>query len=1056
MQGGNIMIIRHNVNASCSSRNLKSTIRKQLASNEKLASGLRINRAGDDAAGLSISEKMRSLIRGLNQGSMNAQDGISLVQTAEGAMEEIHSMLQRMKTLSVQSANGTYSDSDRELIEKEVQQLTKEIDRIADNTEFNGMNLLNGTFASNNSSTNSAGVSPLVIGSNSQVMTFNDAVASIDENSVGLFIENISEYVTTQTTSGSNTTGSYDSKLIEDIEKEIVPNAVKQLLNTYSSLNYLNGSSVGIGLKLYSENSSTLAYVRLGVNGTLSSLNKSYTLAINMAAVNWDNSTKNIINRSDLEATIAHEMTHAFMDEALTSGMLGCDSNFSNVSQFPSWFKEGVAQLASGPGNWVKYGLGLDENSNDSTIKNVLSGLAGNSNAANYGTGYLACAYLGHLASGETGEASASSIAKGIDGILYSMISGSSLDDAINARTNGKYSSISDFTANLKNDAGAYDFVRELINNTGNGLGSIITNDLSDDDVLDDNKIDNVVLFKVNPNAEEVVNNYGGLNVNPISGGSASSSGSKPIDNYTDVVSDPLSPQVASGNTIDLSDIKSIDGITYDQNTKILTINKDGNYIIKGNNTEGISILVNNGTKADITLDNVDLTTNSNPIHLENNAEASLKILGNCSITTTGIMPAINNEDSNLVIEGSGTLTINSAGTKAIDNGSGKTTINSSNLVVKVNNSSGTGSFDNNTTVTNGVIFDGNMGTAYGTVNVNNEIDCNGGIFTVANGSTVNVSSGGKIIGNSNIINNGTINNHGTIGSVSGSGITRNYISGFTKNIVQPVSVDEGNSLSEPSVSTIRVTYNGGQTKDIVGTWQVYDKDNNIVTDYAGTTVKSDDVFTYKLTFNSEDNIFFDSNSMSSYSMVGADGQSIYATAVYNNVSPGGPSISNNGQTLTYTYTVTANGIAAPVPGAGNGSGSTTPQGGIRIQLGGKAEDYMAVNIDGVKSSDLGIDSLSVATHEKASNAISLCDSAINKLSGIRANLGAYQNRLEHAISSIDNNSENTQSAESRIRDTDMAKEMMENIKEQILMQAAQNLLYQSNIQSEGILKLLA
>jgi flagellin len=112
---------------------------------EKLSSGLRINRAGDDAAGLAISEKMRGQIRGLNQATRNAQDGISLIQTAEGALNETHSILQRMRELSVQSANDTNTDTDRAALQAEVTQLITEIDRIANNTEFNGKKLLDGS-----------------------------------------------------------------------------------------------------------------------------------------------------------------------------------------------------------------------------------------------------------------------------------------------------------------------------------------------------------------------------------------------------------------------------------------------------------------------------------------------------------------------------------------------------------------------------------------------------------------------------------------------------------------------------------------------------------------------------------------------------------------------------------------------------------------------------------------------------------------------------------------------------------------------------------------------
>lgn len=122
--------------------------KKQNKSIERLSTGYRINRAGDDAAGLTISEKMRSQIRGLNQAAQNVQDGISLVQTAEGGLNEIHSILQRVRELSVQSANDTNTKEDRESLDQEVQHLLKEVDHIVDKTEFNSMELLNGDFSS--------------------------------------------------------------------------------------------------------------------------------------------------------------------------------------------------------------------------------------------------------------------------------------------------------------------------------------------------------------------------------------------------------------------------------------------------------------------------------------------------------------------------------------------------------------------------------------------------------------------------------------------------------------------------------------------------------------------------------------------------------------------------------------------------------------------------------------------------------------------------------------------------------------------------------------------
>lgn len=136
------MRINHNIAALNTYRQLNSANGAQSKSMEKLSSGLRINRAGDDAAGLAISEKMRGQIRGLDQATRNAQDGISLIQTAEGALNETHSILQRARELAVQSSNDTATDDDRKEIQKEVTQLLEEVDRISTQTEFNTQNLL--------------------------------------------------------------------------------------------------------------------------------------------------------------------------------------------------------------------------------------------------------------------------------------------------------------------------------------------------------------------------------------------------------------------------------------------------------------------------------------------------------------------------------------------------------------------------------------------------------------------------------------------------------------------------------------------------------------------------------------------------------------------------------------------------------------------------------------------------------------------------------------------------------------------------------------------------
>jgi len=173
------MVINHNLNAMNAQRNMSINNGSAAKSMEKLSSGLRINRAGDDAAGLSISEKMRAQIRGLNQASRNAQDGISLIQTAEGALNETQSILQRMRELAVQASNDTNVAVDRSAIKSELDTLTTEIDRIAKTTQFNEKNLLTGSLAA-------TGVK-LQIGANSDAnLTLEIKIGSMAASALGI------------------------------------------------------------------------------------------------------------------------------------------------------------------------------------------------------------------------------------------------------------------------------------------------------------------------------------------------------------------------------------------------------------------------------------------------------------------------------------------------------------------------------------------------------------------------------------------------------------------------------------------------------------------------------------------------------------------------------------------------------------------------------------------------------------------------------------------------------------------------------------------------------
>lgn len=187
------MVVQHNLTAMNANRQLGVTTGAQAKSSEKLSSGYRINRAGDDAAGLKISEKMRSQIRGLDKASSNAQDGISLIQTAEGALGEAHSILQRMNELAVQGANDTNESIDRDAINEELAALTSELDRIASTTQFNKQNLLDGSFTSKN----------LQVGANSD-QKISISIGKMNSKALGL--HSITG-TTTQSQTGKKVTG---------------------------------------------------------------------------------------------------------------------------------------------------------------------------------------------------------------------------------------------------------------------------------------------------------------------------------------------------------------------------------------------------------------------------------------------------------------------------------------------------------------------------------------------------------------------------------------------------------------------------------------------------------------------------------------------------------------------------------------------------------------------------------------------------------------------------------------------------------------------------------
>ncbi len=494
------MVINHNLTAMTSSRNLTGVKGKFAKATEKLSSGYKINRAADDAAGLKISEKMRSQIRGLNRASDNAQDGISYIQVAEGALGEVHELLQRGRELCVQAANDTNTDTDRDAIQAEINHISKEIDRIAKDTEFNTMDIFDSTNAKSSSQVTSRNVIKTLAG-------------EIDLSNIVRF--NGVDY--TGAASAANAAG------ITFINETNLEAFAIQLRDTYlpQILNHIQGAmtdvnpplqnaDLEIGLKFYcGVNDGTLAYC--GSNGA------GYELGINLAYLGNDNG--NIKIDGDMGTTIAHELMHGIMFDMTTNGMLGTAGGDS----FPGWVVEGFAQAVGGSLNYVSEAYGYVAGNNDAKLGEWCSKL-NDGGYASYAQGYVASMYLGQVCSGST-TVSSSNIASGINNILKHIADGYSLGQTINILTGGDYYDLEDFETRFATEG--VQFTKDLFAACGpSGCGSIVLGSLTStkEDIITGSTSKAGNFFILNLDADGYIDNsskYQAEGVDPWTGGGA-------------------------------------------------------------------------------------------------------------------------------------------------------------------------------------------------------------------------------------------------------------------------------------------------------------------------------------------------------------------------------------------------------------------------------------------------------------------------------------------------------------------------------------------------------
>lgn len=433
------MVIRHNLEAFNSSRHLNITTGKISKSTEKLSSGYKINRAADDAAGLAISEKMRRQIKGLTQASRNAVDGISMVQTAEGGLNEVHDMLHRMNLLSVQSSNATLSSDDRDYLNEEFQALKKEINRVANTTTFNEVQLFPPDGSAMYSSSYDINIS-------------SDGTTSVKMKTDAYTVGEVN--------------ASPNAKATSEYLAKLIPDTIKDLLNAYPSLKGAEDLSIKLDMAYIDGGNNTLAYAAYSYyTPSYDPVKSSFLVKVDTSDFTDSNALVGGERNDLLKATLAHELTHTIMQYNLTKSM---------ATDFPDWFIEGTAQVSGGgfSTGWLSElasitdGLTSGDSSKDGDIQNYLKKY--NTDTRPYGHGYLATAYAGYIAGGRD----LNNITAGIDKILGYVKAGDSFEDAMKKATGKTVAEIKSAINGGSADAAA--FARELSIATGRGAGSSV------------------------------------------------------------------------------------------------------------------------------------------------------------------------------------------------------------------------------------------------------------------------------------------------------------------------------------------------------------------------------------------------------------------------------------------------------------------------------------------------------------------------------------------------------------------------------------------------------
>lgn len=1075
------MRINHNIGALNTYRQLSANSSNTNKALEKLSSGLRINKAADDAAGLAISEKMRGQIRGLNQASSNAQDSISMIQTAEGALNETQSILQRMRELSVQASNGTATDSDRSQIQKEVAQLKSEVDRISNDTEFNTKKLLNGSLA--------AGT----------------VLQGAEAHSVAM-----------QRAAVSASSGTVDGQNPINVATVAADPGVKGSVEAGAT--YTAGTKIVTGLNdqvkvTVGENSSTIT---LTGNAT----GKAYTMDEMLTELN---------TQVAADSTLNGKVTFA-KNDAGTSIVLKATNTGDSVS---------ISESTAGQGALAALGFQTKSNATVTATKtNDFTGTVDLSAAANAkftatiggvtkeidlldATGGLAvvdatttateldAALTQHLNQAFFGDSSANIISVDVPATATSAVT-VTLDNSIinsgikfedvgaNTDQNGVTSifsagdSITAGTGTAVTNSSTYG--KEAT--AAATIGTVIVKDVNDrfNISVDGSSAQTIQLSAKNyaSRSDLVAEINNQINANGSLKGKVTAS----LD--TDNTIKFVSASTGSSSSVDVSgptDNGTTAGLDESKASALSALGYKGNVQTKIESTTWPTSNVDLSAAAD---QKFKLTLGAKTYDIDFGTGNADTINKNTSITAArdAIQDAINSTVGENVVKvdiEDGKLTFqNLAATDSFaikdDAISGATMTGASKLL---------GAASSNGTITNAVDFSGGSVNLTGTAtnskfemtvgNVTKVIDLTAGsndvdatttqaelqaslqeafdnawgtntfkVTTNGNGfvdieSTLN-DTNVEIKANTTGAYTGATAIFGTDAGTDGVKFTRtaNDALTLTNKATDGTNADTAGSLQATTklvnltdkdglnlgleagnVITISGVQNGEQfsaqltVTDTTTVTELMDQMNNIP-QMAGGTVKLNDQ-TGQIEFE------------------GAAGKDNNVTNLQLHAQK-----SATDQTGINGFNNKVGDFVQTQQAADATTGSE-----LTFQIGANQGQTTNLSINDMSAKALGIDKIDVSTADGASSAVTLIENALTSVSAERANLGAVQNRLEHTINNLGTSAENLTSAESRIRDVDMASEMMEFTKNNILSQAAQSMLAQANQQPQGVLQLL-